>query len=131
MQKTTKKASILIWSLFLSLIVSMTFISISTKINKNIKNNANIRNNLEILSEIRKQTLNGSFNNNYSTISLNNDEEIIFESHTNITKTLKKNESFILKFPTISNITITLTNSGALKYKTTGSQSLSGTISYF
>lgn len=36
MQKTNKKASILIWSIFLSLVVSLSFVFVSTKINQNI-----------------------------------------------------------------------------------------------
>jgi hypothetical protein len=39
MQKTAKNASILIWSIFLSIIISLWFISISTQINKTLKNN--------------------------------------------------------------------------------------------
>jgi hypothetical protein len=52
MQKTNKKASILIWAIFLSLIISVTFISISTKINKNLKNNSEIINNIKINNEV-------------------------------------------------------------------------------
>jgi len=47
MQKTETKASILIWSIFLSLILIMTFVSISTKINKNLKNNSQIIQNIK------------------------------------------------------------------------------------
>jgi hypothetical protein len=36
MQKTNKRASILIWSMFLSLIISLSFVFISTKINQNL-----------------------------------------------------------------------------------------------
>jgi hypothetical protein len=37
MKKYSKKASILLWAVMLSLIIAITFIAISTKINKNIK----------------------------------------------------------------------------------------------
>jgi putative exporter of polyketide antibiotics len=43
MQKTGKNASILIWAIFLSIIISLGFISISTQINKTLKNNKNIQ----------------------------------------------------------------------------------------
>lgn len=42
MQKTNKKASILIWSIFLSLIVSLSFVFVSTKINQNILSNISL-----------------------------------------------------------------------------------------
>lgn len=42
MQKTNKRASILIWSIFLSLIVSLSFVFVSTKINQNILSNINL-----------------------------------------------------------------------------------------
>jgi len=41
MQKIQKKAYILLWSIFLSLTISIAFISISTQINKNLKENNN------------------------------------------------------------------------------------------
>jgi len=51
-QKINSKASILIWAIFLSLIVSVSFISISTKITKNLKNSFNINSNLEKQNKI-------------------------------------------------------------------------------
>jgi hypothetical protein len=53
MQKNNIKASILIWATFLSLIISVTFISISSKINKNIKNNKDYSKQLKIDSELK------------------------------------------------------------------------------
>jgi peptidoglycan hydrolase CwlO-like protein len=61
MQKNSVQASILIWAIFLSLIMSVSFISISTKINKTIHNNqksqdeintyiSNLNNDLDVLS---------------------------------------------------------------------------------
>lgn len=49
MQKINKKASILIWAIFLSLIISLSFLSISTKITKNLKENST--NNKEIIGQ--------------------------------------------------------------------------------
>lgn len=47
MQKISKKGSILIWSIMISLILSITFISISNKINLNLKQNISISENSE------------------------------------------------------------------------------------
>jgi predicted PurR-regulated permease PerM len=51
-QKKDRKASILIWSIFLSLIISISFLSISTQITKNLKNANNLKNNLETENNI-------------------------------------------------------------------------------
>jgi len=48
-QKNSKKASILIWAIFLSLIISLSFLSISTKITKNLKENS--KNNINIIEQ--------------------------------------------------------------------------------
>jgi hypothetical protein len=40
MQKTNLRASILIWSIFLSLTLTLSFVVISTKVNQNIKLNS-------------------------------------------------------------------------------------------
>lgn len=47
MQKNNKKASILIWAIILSLILSVTFISLSNKINLNLRQNISITKNSE------------------------------------------------------------------------------------
>ena len=49
MQKTNKNASILIWTIFLSIVVSMAFLWISTKIHQNIKNSG------EFIQQIENQ----------------------------------------------------------------------------
>jgi hypothetical protein len=51
-QKNNEKASILIWSIFLSLIISISFLSISTKITKNLKNNSKLDSDLEKQNKI-------------------------------------------------------------------------------
>lgn len=62
MQKNNKNASILIWSILISLALGFIFINISTKINLNLKQNSKIKkdldNNLKIeknLEEIKKE----------------------------------------------------------------------------
>jgi hypothetical protein len=59
MQKTAKNASILIWSIFLSIIISLWFISISTQINKTLKNNQNIQQEINKSNQL-KNILNSS-----------------------------------------------------------------------
>lgn len=59
MQKTAKNASILIWSIFLSIIISLWFISISTQINKTLKNNQNIQQEINKSNQV-KNILNSS-----------------------------------------------------------------------
>jgi len=53
MQKTSKKASILIWATFLSLIMTVIFVSISTNINKNLKNNLSLTEEFKNENEIK------------------------------------------------------------------------------
>ena len=111
MQKTNKKASILIWAIFLSLIVSVSFISISTKITKNLKNSSNLSLNLEKQNKI----------NNLLKTSENNTETIwnttIYIENKTLKKSLKKDETYTIKFPLSSTITLKLTNSWIIKYK--------------
>jgi len=52
MQKTNIKASILIWATFLSLIITVTFVSISTNINKNLKNNLSLTDKFKLEDQI-------------------------------------------------------------------------------
>jgi hypothetical protein len=127
MQKTTIKASILIWAIFLSLIISITFISISTKINKNIKNNSNFTTELEIENKIKNSINSGSISGIYKNQTLQNSDELTFESSTKFESSLKKNEDIEIKFPEISNITINLTNSWVIFYETLTSSGIINT----
>lgn len=107
MQKITKKASILIWSIFLSLIISVTFISISTKINKNIKNNYLLQNNIEYNNEIKNIINSWSITWIYTNKSLSNWEEIIFKNN-NIIKSLEKWEDISIKIISDNSLTISI-----------------------
>jgi hypothetical protein len=60
-QKTNKKASILIWSFFLSLVIIISFVSISSKINKNIKNNISLENEISVNSKIKQKIVSKDF----------------------------------------------------------------------
>jgi hypothetical protein len=92
MQKQ-KKASILIWSIFLSLIISISFFSIATKITKNLKSNNNIEENYK-----KNKTINNILKNfSGSNITKNNLE--FFIENSNLQKSLKKYEKIIINFP--------------------------------
>ena len=104
MQKIGKRASILIWAIFLSLIISVSFVSISTKINKNIRSNSkNIKtfNNQKAIKEKIKE---GDFTNQ----RLANNEAIIFSKNNSLTWSLKKSDNIKLKFEQISTIDINI-----------------------
>lgn len=80
MQKTNINASILIWSIFLSLIISLGFISISTKIHQNIQNNIDFQNTI-------KQNISST------GVIVNADEISVKEDEKSLTIWMKKNES--------------------------------------
>lgn len=105
MQKTSLKASILIWATFLSLIITVTFISISTKINKNLKNNSNLTGQLEINNIIQNIINDWNIDWNYTNKILKNWEEIIFDNN-NIIKSLNKWEEIIIKIIKDNKLTI-------------------------
>ena len=106
MQKTNIKASILIWSIFLSLIISVTFISISTKINKNLKNNHNLTSSIKIDNEIKNIINSWSINLNFKSQYLSNWDKIIFDSSNITIFSLKKWKSHISKINEPSNLNI-------------------------
>lgn len=115
MQKTNLHASILIWSIFLSIIISLSFISISTKINKVLRNNQDIQyeiinnnqlNNILNSDEIVSQQLNdGSF------LNISDKKSYLWSLYNNQTKT------FSFSWNTLENISIQIQNWSAIKYK--------------
>lgn len=109
MQKTGKKASILIWSIMLSLIISIAFISISSKLYKNIKLNNYLNtsiNKKNILAEKIAQ----------SWWLIEKDEFLTFEQNSYI---INKEEEFDIIFEWNSNFSwkIVLTNWGPIVYE--------------
>jgi len=106
MQKTTLKASILIWSIFLSLIISVTFIWISTKINQNLNNNNDLNKNIQIQNEIKNKLK----SKNYSDKNFDNWYTLIFASQKNIKIWLKKDENIFINFPETSTWNISIIN---------------------
>lgn len=107
MQKTSKKASILIWATFLSLIITVTFLSISTQINKIIKNNSNINETIKIENEIANIVNSWSIDWNLTNSYLSNWDKIIFEKTNVKIVWLKSEETHTWKIiENNSNITV-------------------------
>lgn len=95
MQKSNINGSILIWSIFLSLVMSIGFISISTKIHKNIQNNIEFQNNI-------------TKNISSTWTVLFNNESIVEENKNSIIFGMKKSENKIISFSWSSQDFITL-----------------------
>jgi hypothetical protein len=94
MQKNKHIASILLWSIFISMILSILFLSISTKITKNLKNNDNLISNTKIEEIIKNQILNYHF----KTKKINKNLYLVFESLDPFRRTIKQNETFETNF---------------------------------
>ncbi len=113
MQKN-KNASILLWSIFLSLIIASLFIHISTKIWKVIEENRKIEN--EIKKDREKNRL--LKENNLENINLSKNEKIIFESEKYFEKSLKKDEELNINIDKETNINIKLNPEAIVNYST-------------
>lgn len=118
MQKSNKNASILIWATFLSLIISVTFIWISTSINKNLKNNSNLTNQFKIENEINNAINNWVIDReNVTNFYLSNWDKFIYEKTNKKKISLKKTETSSWKILYDSNITIKIINWWPVYYK--------------
>lgn len=104
MQKIRKNASILIWAIFLSLMISISFISISTKINSSIKTNHKLIGEHNLENYIKNKIK----NKDYSNELLWNNETIIFTQNKSYSWSLKDQEKLELNFTIESNITINI-----------------------
>lgn len=115
MQKTTKNASILIWSIFLSIIISLWFISISTQINKTLKNNQNLQHKINQSNQL-KNILNS---NNPSSQELNNGTYLNISDSNSYLWSLEENEikNFSFSWTLLDLVEISINNWGPLKYK--------------
>jgi hypothetical protein len=92
MQQLNKNASILIWSVMLSLIIAISFISISWKIHKNIlSKNKNIQ-------YFEQQSIIDWSLISQSTTQISQGQNIIFDSPTQKILPLTKNESYTMSF---------------------------------
>jgi hypothetical protein len=115
MQKTGKNASILIWSIFLSIIISLWFISISTQINKTLKNNKNIQQ--EISQSNQLESILKS--DNPISQQLENGMYLNIPDQNSYMWSLKQNEikSFTFSWSTLDFINISINSGGPIKYK--------------
>lgn len=113
MKKNNKKGSILLWAVMLSLIIAITFISISTKINKNIKLSWDLnkfneeQNSIDLLIK------------NWDNQNINSNKTIIFDDNEEKVFSLKKWEikEFSFSWASDFNIDIWIINWWALNYK--------------
>ncbi|MCD5380760.1 hypothetical protein LR004_02435 [Candidatus Gracilibacteria bacterium] len=126
MQHLNKNASILIWAVMLSLIVTISFISISTKINKNIKSSGKIYEDHSQNNNIKSAL----FNKNNTQIS--DKKVIVFEDSNTRIISLKHGEKRALSFSGIENFNIDLgiIEGGGVLYKYTGTNTYSGVLDY-
>ena len=113
MQKKAKNASILIWSMFLSIIISIAFIWVSTKISKNLQENNNL--DTRITNEILKDKIN---NQNYTNTDYLDDwDKIIFEWEKNIIKNIKKDENYKVNFSQSTVVDLSIVNWWPIYYE--------------
>ncbi|MDQ7009495.1 MAG: hypothetical protein Q9M94_04365 [Candidatus Gracilibacteria bacterium] len=139
MKNNTKKASILLWAVMLSLIISITFIAISAKINKNIKLSGEINTFIEEKNNINLSIEDGVNKN------ISENKALIFDNNKKQVFSLKKQEKINLSFSGDENFSIIigiikgseikfnylnnniLTNSGIIKYSKTFTGELDST----
>ncbi len=118
MQKSTRNASILIWTIFLSIIISMAFLGISTKIHKNIKNSgdfiATIDNQNKIGDYINASTASWSFRNKIFDNTL-----LSFEDQRNFDRAINTNGSIEIKIQEniATDIQLQINSGGPVIYK--------------
>jgi len=107
-----KTGSILIWSIFLVIFVTFSFLYISTGISKQIDAN-----------KIKIQDMNNTIlidnisTNNAESISLENNEKYIFQFYNSFQWTLKKDETLEFIFSQTNTGSIEIKNGGPLYYK--------------
>ncbi|MFA5916759.1 MAG: hypothetical protein WC850_00810 [Candidatus Gracilibacteria bacterium] len=96
MQKTNLRASILIWSIFLSLTLTLSFVVISTKVNQNIKLNSfmeELFNKNDKINDLVNKNLEGDITNtekitkidNYYTLNNNENNTLTFSGNSDFT----------------------------------------------
>lgn len=117
MQKTNIRASILIWAIFLSLIISVIFIGVSTKINKNLKNNSAFSHKIEVHNQIKNIINSWSIDSNFKNTYLLNWDKIIFNQSNATYAWLKQWEKYLAKINDSSIINIKINEWWPIKYK--------------
>ncbi len=117
MQKTNKKASILLWSIFLSLIISVSFISINSKINKNLKENSSLTDNLKTDSFITNIIHSWSIGNTFlEKYNIDSNKDLVFDKTNEALISLKKDEIHNFEIIENSSLTIEIISWGVLKF---------------
>lgn len=124
MQKIDKKASILIWSIFLSLTMSIAFISISSQISKNLKNNNDLNEKINIKNDINNALIDAIENNNFENKKISNNEILIFEKNNFLNIWLKNNENITIKFASDTNMTIVINSWSPVSYMNTSDSNI-------
>lgn len=89
MQKINKNASILLWTIFLSIIISIAFIWVSTKINQKLQKNNSSLEEKSIKNNIENKLSSKDFTNE----TFSNWESIYFEESKQFQTSLKENET--------------------------------------
>jgi len=114
MQKTGQNASILIWSIFLSIIISLWFISISTQINKTLKNNQNIQQEINKNNQIK----NILHSQNPTSQQLDDGTYLQISEKNNYLGSLQENEikTFSFSWTTLDIIEISIINGWPIRY---------------
>ncbi len=121
MQKNNIKGSIFIWAIFLSLIISVSFIQISTKINKILNNNKNFVNDIQLENNINNLINNSIINKDFTKKTLENWDKIIFYNESEIEFSLKKDRNHKSKINTWSNLQVTILEWWPIKYENNSS----------
>lgn len=110
MQKVLNNASVLIWSIFMSIIVLFTFLNINSKVNENLKNNSSS------LEKVDTQILIDSFVNEMKNWNFSIPEELPSKYSVEITdnksyiRWLKLNETEEIRFPSWWLVSIDIIN---------------------
>lgn len=122
MQKYSIKWSILLWSVFLSLVMIALFISISGKIKESLENNsyytaqsidsANIQ---WVINNYMEKSFSGIIQN--TTINIGKNKKIVFEDNRNFLLTIESQSEQELFSPRKNNITLSLLTGNSLQYK--------------
>lgn len=106
MQKTNIKASILIWSIFLSMIIIVTFVNISTQVNHNLKENDEYITLNSINNKIDEIIKKWKINWVYTDKFLENKDKLLFDNQNISIIWLKNQSTHLSKINNNSNIEI-------------------------
>ncbi|MDD2907106.1 MAG: hypothetical protein PHH98_00555 [Candidatus Gracilibacteria bacterium] len=129
MQKIGKNASILLWSIFLSLTMSIAFISISSQISKNLKENSNLNEKISIANKKQNLINEAIETGNFEIVEISNNEILVFEKNNFLNIGLKENEVLRLKVDIDTNMTIIINDGSPVSYSNTSDSNVNGITS--